>query len=167
METAVKEPEAIAPTMEAEQAVEEAAVELPQIPEAEIEIAEAEGEPLPELAMEEAQEEPEEAVERDKLRRKSARKYTGEPIALDFYQTDIKNVLRILRDVSGKNFAIDKDVKGSVTLTLVKPVPWDQVLDLILRMNQLGQITEGNIVRIVTISTLRKEEKIRADGPTS
>ena len=36
--------------------------------------------------------------------------YTGEKIALDFYETDIKNVFRILREVSGKNFAIDKDV---------------------------------------------------------
>ena len=36
--------------------------------------------------------------------------YTGEKIALDFYETDIKNVFRILREVSGNNFAIDKDV---------------------------------------------------------
>ena len=110
---------------------------------------------LPELAEEEA----EPVVEK----RSNKKRYTGEKIALDFYQTDIKNVLRILRDVSGKNFAIDKDVTGSVTLTLVKPIPWDQVLDLILKMNQLGQISEGDIVRIVTISTLRKEEKIRSD----
>ncbi|MFH2067699.1 MAG: type IV pilus secretin PilQ [Pseudomonadota bacterium] len=112
---------------------------------------------LPELAEEDA--EPAE----EKKKKVAHRRYTGEKIALDFYQTDIKNVLRILRDVSGKNFAIDKDVTGSVTLTLVKPIPWDQVLDLILKMNQLGQISEGDIVRIVTISTLRKEEKIRSD----
>ena len=55
------------------------------------------------------------------------RNYTGEKIALDFYDTDIKNVFRILREVSGKNFAIDKDVTGKVTMTLDKPVPWDQV----------------------------------------
>jgi len=134
-------------------------VEMPPIPETEVEEAEMDQEPLPELAVEE---EEEQAIE-EKIQKKTARKYTGEKIALDFYQTDIKNVLRILRDVSGRNFAIDKDVKGSVTLTLVKPIPWDQVLDLILKMNQLGQIVEGDIVRIVTISTLRKEEKIHAD----
>ncbi|MFZ0134157.1 MAG: AMIN domain-containing protein, partial [Desulfobacterales bacterium] len=53
------------------------------------------------------------------------RMYTGEKIALDFYETDIKNVFRIIREISGKNFAIDKDVTGNVTLTLEKPVPWD------------------------------------------
>ncbi|MCK7510697.1 MAG: hypothetical protein MZV70_45970 [Desulfobacterales bacterium] len=58
--------------------------------------------------------------------------FTGEKIALDFYDTDIKNVFRILQEISGKNFAIDKNVTGKVTLALQRPVPWDQVLDLVL-----------------------------------
>jgi type IV pilus assembly protein PilQ len=89
------------------------------------------------------------------------KRYVGEKIALDFFQTDIKNVFRILREVSGKNFAIDQDVSGKVTLTLDKPVPWDQVMDLVLKMNQLGMIVEGDIVRIATLSTLKKENDLR------
>ncbi len=89
------------------------------------------------------------------------KKYTGEKIALDFFQTDIKNVFRILREVSGKNFAIDTDVSGKVTLTLEHPVPWDQVLDLILKMNRLGKTFEGDIIRIATVKTLQQEEKER------
>lgn len=92
----------------------------------------------------------------------TARKqYTGEKIALDFYQTDIKNVFRILREVSGKNFAIDKDVTGAVTLTLDQPVPWDQVLDLVLKMNQLGMIYEYDIIRIARVETLQREQALR------
>jgi type IV pilus assembly protein PilQ len=93
--------------------------------------------------------------------KKKTKKFTGEKIALDFFQTDIKNVFRILREVSGKNFAIDKDVSGKVTLTLERPVPWDQVLDLVLRMNQLGMIVEGDIYRIATLATLKKENDLR------
>ncbi len=93
--------------------------------------------------------------------KKRTKTYTGEKIALDFFQTDIKNVFRILREVSGKNFAIDKDVTGNVTMTLEKPVPWDQVLDLVLRMNQLGMIVEGDIYRIATLETLTKENDLR------
>jgi type IV pilus assembly protein PilQ len=89
------------------------------------------------------------------------KRYTGEKIALDFYDTDIKNVFRILREISGKNFAIDKDVTGKVTMTLDKPVPWDQVLDLVLRMNQLGMTHEGDIVRIATLETLKREDDLR------
>jgi len=91
------------------------------------------------------------------------KQYVGEKIALDFYNTDIKNVFRILREVSGKNFAIDQDVKGSVTLTLEHPVPWDQVMDLVLKMNQLGMVYEQDIIRIGTLSTLKKEQKLRVD----
>jgi type IV pilus assembly protein PilQ len=90
--------------------------------------------------------------------------FTGEKIRLDFFETDIKNVFRILRSVSGKNFAVDKDVTGSVTMTLAKPVPWDQVLDLVLKMNSLGQIQEGTIVRIATLGTLAQEQRLKQDA---
>ena len=90
-----------------------------------------------------------------------AQKYTGSRIALDFFETDIRNVFRVLRKISGKNFAVDKDVTGKVTLSLGKPVPWDQVLDLVLRMNGLGKVYEGDIIRIARIETLRKHEADR------
>jgi type IV pilus assembly protein PilQ len=89
--------------------------------------------------------------------------HTGEKIALDFFETDIRNVFRILREVSGKNFAIDRDVTGTVTLTLEKPIPWDQVLDLVLRMNQLGKVEENNVIRIAKMATITKEQQDRQD----
>ncbi len=92
------------------------------------------------------------------------KRYIGEKIKLDFYETDIKNVFRILRSVGKLNFAIDKDVEGKVTLTLEDPVPWDQVLDLVLKMNNLGMKKEGNVIRIATLNTLKKEEKLRQDA---
>ncbi len=92
---------------------------------------------------------------------KLAKKYTGEKIKLDFFETDIKNVFRILREVSKRNFAIDENVKGKVTLTFDKPAPWDQVLDLVLKMNQLGRVYEGNIIRVATLETLKNEEDLR------
>jgi type IV pilus assembly protein PilQ len=93
--------------------------------------------------------------------------YVGEKIKLDFYDTDIKNVFRILRSVSGLNFAVDKDVQGKVTMTLEKPVPWDQVLDLVLKMNGLGKKMEGDVVRIATIQTLKQEDQDHQDAITS
>jgi type IV pilus assembly protein PilQ len=91
---------------------------------------------------------------------RGVKKYKGEPIVLDFYDTDIKNVFRIIKEISGKNFAIDKNVTGKVTLTLEKPVPWDQVLDLVLKMNGLGMKMEGDIIRITTLATIKKEEDL-------
>ncbi|MCD4722015.1 MAG: type IV pilus secretin PilQ [Desulfobacula sp.] len=95
------------------------------------------------------------------VHRKTPKRYRGEKIALDFYETDIKNVFRILKEISGSNFAIDKDVTGKVTLSFDKPVPWDQVLDLVLKMNQLGMTYEGDIIRVATLASLAREEKMR------
>jgi type IV pilus assembly protein PilQ len=91
----------------------------------------------------------------------SSKEYTGEKIAFDFYDSDIRNVFRLLREISGKSFAIDKNVSGKVTLNFETPVPWDQVLDLVLKMNQLGMVMEGDIIRIATLSTLAQEEKLK------
>jgi len=112
-------------------------------------------------AVEEAAADREQTLEERLAEIMPQKKYTGEKIALDFFDTDIKNVFRILREISGKNFAIDKNVTGKVTLTLERPVPWDQVLDLVLKMNQLGMTMEGDIVRIATLSTLAQEEKLK------
>jgi type II secretory pathway component HofQ len=60
-------------------------------------------------------------------------------ISPDFYQADLRKVLNMLRDVSGMNFAVDPDVSGNVTLTIEAPVPWTEVLDVVLKMNNLGK----------------------------
>lgn len=83
--------------------------------------------------------------------------YTGQKISLDFQDADIRNVFRILHEISGKNFIIGNDVQGRVTLKLDQ-VPWDQVLDLVTRMNKLGVSVEGNIVRIAPHATIEAEK---------
>jgi len=84
--------------------------------------------------------------------------YTGKKISLDFQDADIRHIFRILHEISGKNFVIGDDVKGKVTLKLDN-VPWDQVLDLITRMNKLGTVEDGNVVRIAPLATLEAEKK--------
>ena len=104
------------------------------------------------------------SLDQDPLLNPAGVRYTGEKIKLDFYETDIKNVFRLLKSVGGVNFAIDKDVSGKVTLSLEDPVPWDQILDLVLKMNSLGKKMEGNVIRIATTQTLAREEHERQDA---
>jgi len=84
--------------------------------------------------------------------------FTGQPISLDFQDADIKNVFRILAEVSGFNFVVSEGVKGKVTLKLDN-VPWDQALDLILQTYSLGIIKRGNVLRILTLEDLKKEQE--------
>ncbi len=84
------------------------------------------------------------------------KEYTGEPISLDLQDANLVNVLRLIADISGTNMIIEPGISGKVTLKVEK-VPWDQVLDVILKMNGLGREQEGNIIRIAKLDKLRKE----------
>jgi len=85
----------------------------------------------------------------------------GEKISIDVYDADIKNVLRLIREVSGENIIIDPDVTGRVTLSMSHPTPWDQTLDLILKINGLTQTTEGGVTRVLTRKTLAREREFQ------
>src|SRR5881628_1616257 len=82
-------------------------------------------------------------------------RFTGKRISLDFQDADICSVLRLIADVSGLNMVVGEAVKARVTLKLLN-VPWDQALDLILKLNNLGQIREGNILWIDTLANITK-----------
>jgi type IV pilus assembly protein PilQ len=84
------------------------------------------------------------------------KQYTGKPISLDLLDADLRNVLRLIADVTGSNIVIEPDVAGKVTLK-VEQVPWDQVLDMVLAMNGLGMERSGNVVRVARVAKLREE----------
>jgi type IV pilus assembly protein PilQ len=84
-------------------------------------------------------------------------RYMGRRISLDFQQADISNVLRLIAEVSGFNIVIGEGVKSKVTMKLVS-VPWDQALDMILKMNGLGKIKQGNILWIDSLSNIARQE---------
>ena len=70
-------------------------------------------------------------------------------ISFDFMDADVRNVLRVISEVSKKNIVIAEDVKGKVTIKL-ENVTYDEALDVILLSNDLARIEEGNVVRVVT-----------------
>jgi type IV pilus assembly protein PilQ len=84
------------------------------------------------------------------------KRYVGRRIDLDFRGADIHNILRLLADVGQVNIVTSDDVKGEVTIKM-KNVPWDQALDVILRAKLLGQVREGNLIRVAPLTVLEKE----------
>ena len=82
--------------------------------------------------------------------------YVGEPISFSLKDADIRDVLRSFAQISGLNIVVQPGVTGSVTVELDR-VPWDQALDQVLKINNLGYQLEGNIMRIAPIAQLRSE----------
>ncbi len=88
---------------------------------------------------------------------KSEKVYTGQKLSLDFKDADIKNVFRLLAEVSGLNIIVTDEVKQRVTIRLID-VPWDQAMDLLIDTNGLAKEQMGNVVRISTATKLKADK---------
>jgi type IV pilus assembly protein PilQ len=86
-------------------------------------------------------------------------RYTGEPISVNLKDVDLKDFFRLIHEISGLNVVLDPNVHGTLTIVL-DDVPWDQALDIVLKNNDLARELEGNVLRVATVETLKKE----ADG---
>jgi len=83
-------------------------------------------------------------------------KYTGEPISVNLKDVDLRDFFRLIHEISGLNVVLDPAVKGNLTIVLDE-VPWDQALDIVLQNNGLDKELHGNVLRIATRETMRKE----------
>jgi len=89
--------------------------------------------------------------------------YTGEKTSLVFDNADVRDILRLIAEISDLNIIASDEVKGNVTLRLID-VPWDQSLELILDVTGLGMVQEGNVVRVLPKEKIRsmKEAELTA-----
>lgn len=89
--------------------------------------------------------------------------YRGEKISLDFQNADIHDILRLIAEVSGLNIITGPEVKGTVT-TRMMDVPWDQALDIVLKINGLDRERDGNIIRIAPAQRFitERQERLQA-----
>ena len=85
-----------------------------------------------------------------------SRRYTGRRISLDLQDADLVNVLRLFGELANLNMILAPDVRGKVTVRLVN-IPWDQAMEIILKMNGLGYTIDDNIIRIASQGALAKE----------
>jgi type IV pilus assembly protein PilQ len=83
--------------------------------------------------------------------------YTGKPISLDFQDVPVRQVLQIIAQVNGFNLVTTDTVSGNVTISL-SGVPWDQALDMILKIRGLDKRLEGNILLIAPSEELTARE---------
>lgn len=101
---------------------------------------------------------PPEAKPQAELEKVQLSPYKGAKISLDFKDADLHNIFRLLAEVSNLNIITTDDVKGKITIRMVN-VPWDQALDVILTTKNLVKIEEGNVLRITTAESVRKERE--------
>jgi type IV pilus assembly protein PilQ len=89
-------------------------------------------------------------------------RYSGEPISVNLKDVDLRDFFRLIHEISGLNVVLDPNVKGTLTIVLDE-VPWDQALDIVLQNNGLDKQLHGNVLRIATLDTIKKEAETARD----
>jgi type IV pilus assembly protein PilQ len=83
--------------------------------------------------------------------------YSGRAISLNFQDISVRTVLQIIADYNGFNLVTSDTVNGNITLRL-DGVPWDQALDIILKVKGLDKRMEGNILMVAPSDELAARE---------
>lgn len=94
----------------------------------------------------------------NKLVQSSKPGFAGEKLSLNFQNIEVRSVLQVIADFTGKNIVAGDSVSGSITLRL-KDVPWDQALDVIMQNKGLDKRVSGNVISVAPADELAAKEK--------
>lgn len=85
------------------------------------------------------------------------KKYSGKPITLNFQDIPVRTALQIIADYNGFNLVTSDSVAGNLTLRL-EGTPWDQALEIVLKVKGLDKRMEGNILMVAPTEELVARE---------
>ena len=94
----------------------------------------------------------------DKLVKGTQIGYAGEKLSLNLQKIDVRDALHMFADFTGLNIVLDESISGNLTLIL-KDVPWDQALDIILDSKELGKVKNGTVIQIAPRAKLALMER--------
>jgi len=83
--------------------------------------------------------------------------FSGRTISLNFQDIPVRTVLQIIADYNEFNLITSDTVTGNITLRL-DGVPWDQALDIILKVKGLDKRMQGNILMVAPSDELAARE---------
>ena len=85
--------------------------------------------------------------------------YQGEKLSLNFQNVEVRRLLQVIGEFTGMNMVVSDSVGGAITLIL-KDVPWDQALDIILQQKGLDMRKNGNVILIAPRDEIATKEKL-------
>ena len=89
--------------------------------------------------------------------------YQGEKLSLNFQNVEVRRLLQVIGEFTGMNMVVSDSVGGSITLIL-KDVPWDQALDIILQQKGLDMRKNGNVILIAPREEIATKEKLEFES---
>lgn len=96
-------------------------------------------------------------VEVERRKKDDRFKYTGEKVSFGFQDIEVRLVLQMIAEFTNLNIVISDTVTGNITLRL-QNVPWDQVLDIVLRTKGLDKRREGDVIYVAPAKEIAARE---------
>ncbi|MEZ5470826.1 MAG: type II secretion system secretin GspD [Marinicella sp.] len=87
---------------------------------------------------------------------------------LNLQDTEIRLLVETVSDITGKNFVIDPEVTGKITVISGQPIPEDKVYDLflsILSVNGFTTETQGDTIKIIPVGKSNPLSGLTSDHP--
>jgi len=87
---------------------------------------------------------------------------------LNLQDTEIRLLVETVSDITGKNFVIDPEVNGKITVISGQPIPEDKVYDMflsILSVNGFTTETQGDTIKIIPIDKSNPLSGLTSDHP--
>ncbi len=88
----------------------------------------------------------------------AGKQYQGKPISLNFQDIPVRTVLQLIADFNNLNLVTTDSVAGNITLRL-DGVPWEQALDIILKVRGLDKRLDNNILLVAPAEEIALREK--------
>lgn len=93
---------------------------------------------------------------------KTAQRFTGAPLSLNFQNIEVRTILQVIADFTGLNVIASDTVTGTLTMRL-KNVPWDQALDIVMQARNLDMRRNGSVLWIAPKEELLQKEKMELE----
>ncbi len=85
-------------------------------------------------------------------------KYQGQEISLNFQDIPVRTVLQLIADFNEFNLVTTDSVDGNITLRL-DGVPWEQALDIVMKVKGLSKQLDGNVLMVAPADELAALER--------
>ncbi len=82
-------------------------------------------------------------------------KHGGEQkVTMDFSNVDIKDFIKVISKITGKDFILGQNINGKVTIISPTPVTIEEawrIFESVLQVNQLTTVGSGNVLKIISL----------------
>ena len=83
---------------------------------------------------------------------------SGSKIQLNFRDVELLNVIRLMSELTGKNFLVDGNVRGKVTLIAPEPVSIDEAYEVFLSILEIQGFTvvpQGTVIKVIPSADIK------------